>query len=218
MGAAAWISSWWWIAGVLFALLGMLGIWDLAQRRHSVLRNYPVIGHARSLMESIRPELQQYFVERNFDGRPLDRDVRSIVYERAKGTDAEEPYGTERDVYRPGHEFLVPSMAPCAVPRTPPRVRIGGPDCTQPYDMALLNVSATRLYRATHDGAAGTLPRDTAVGAFVGRQPASAVTVLPRFFGSRALLPTRYGNPAQRAPPVADLAQWAGWAQVGGGY
>ncbi|MET4646998.1 glutamate synthase domain-containing protein 2 [Streptomyces atratus] len=142
VGAAAWISSWWWIAGVLFALLGLLGIWDLAQRKHSVLRNYPVIGHARFLMESIRPELQQYFVERNFDGRPFDRDVRSIVYERAKGTDAEEPYGTERDVYRPGHEFLVPSMAPCAVPGTPPRVRIGGPDCTQPYDMALLNVSA----------------------------------------------------------------------------
>ncbi|MET7860072.1 FMN-binding glutamate synthase family protein [Streptomyces sp. NPDC005318] len=142
MGAAAWISAWWWIAGVLLALLGLLGIWDLAQRRHSVLRNYPVIGHARFLMESIRPELQQYFVERNFDGRPFDRDVRSIVYERAKGTDAEEPYGTERDVYQAGHEFLVPSMAPCAVPRTPPRVRIGGPDCTQPYDMALLNVSA----------------------------------------------------------------------------
>lgn len=103
VGAAVWISSWWWIAGVPFALLGLLGIWDLAQPRHSVLRNYPVIGHARFLMESIRPEFQQYFVERNFDGRPFDRDVRSIVYERAKGTDAEEPYGTERDVYGPGH-------------------------------------------------------------------------------------------------------------------
>ena len=136
------VAPWWWAAAVPPALLGSLGLYDLLQRRHSVLRNYPVIGHARFLLEKIRPELQQYFIERNFDGRPFDRDTRSIVYERAKGIDAEEPYGTERDVYRPGHEFLVPSMAPRPVPDEPPRVRIGGPDCTQPYDMALLNVSA----------------------------------------------------------------------------
>ncbi|MFF7650988.1 FMN-binding glutamate synthase family protein [Streptomyces sp. NPDC007983] len=140
--AAVGISPWWWPAAVPLALLGLLGSWDLLQRRHSVLRNYPVLGHARFLMERMRPELQQYFIERNFDGRPFDRDVRSIVYERAKGTDAEEPFGTERDVYQPGYEFLVPSMAPCPVPKTAPRVRVGGPDCARPYDMALLNVSA----------------------------------------------------------------------------
>ncbi|WP_077797110.1 FMN-binding glutamate synthase family protein [Streptomyces sp. JHA26] len=140
--AAALASPWWSLAAVPVLLLGLLGVRDLVQRRHAVLRNYPVLGHARFLLERIRPELQQYFVERNFDGRPFDRDVRSIVYERAKGTDAEEPFGTERDVYRPGHEYLVPSMAPCPVPESPPRVRIGGPDCSRPYDMALLNVSA----------------------------------------------------------------------------
>nr|WP_202477185.1 FMN-binding glutamate synthase family protein [Streptomyces sp. SID5470] len=140
--AAAGLSPWWCLAAVPLILLGLLGVVDLLQRRHSVLRNYPVLGHARFLMEGIRPELQQYFIERNFDGRPFDRDVRTIVYERAKGTDAEQPYGTERDVYQPGYEFLVPSMAPCPVPKTPPRVRIGGPDCSRPYDMALLNVSA----------------------------------------------------------------------------
>ncbi|MFF7241870.1 FMN-binding glutamate synthase family protein [Streptomyces collinus] len=140
--ASAWLSAWWLLAAVPLVLLGLLGTWDLLQRRHSVLRNYPVLGHARFLMEAIRPELQQYFIERNYDGRPFDRDVRSLVYERAKGTDAEEPYGTERDVYEPGYEFLVPSMAPRPVPKSPPRVRIGGPDCARPYDMALLNVSA----------------------------------------------------------------------------
>ncbi|MFC9082410.1 FMN-binding glutamate synthase family protein [Streptomyces sp. NPDC057062] len=140
--AAVRVSPWWWPAAVLLVWAGVLGGWDVVQRRHSVLRNYPVLGHARFLLERIRPELQQYFIERNFDGRPFDRDVRSIVYERAKGTDAEQPYGTERDVYRAGYEFLVPSMAPCAVPKGPPRVRVGGPDCSRPYDMALLNVSA----------------------------------------------------------------------------
>ncbi|MGW0938481.1 FMN-binding glutamate synthase family protein [Streptomyces sp. NPDC002666] len=175
LGAGAvtvWISPWWWIVCVLLALLGLLGVWDLVQRRHSVLRNYPVIGHARFLMERLRPELQQYFVERNFDGRPFDRDVRSMVYERAKGTDAEEPFGTERDVYRPGHEFLVPSMAPCAVPETPPRVRTGGPDCARPYDMALLNVSAmsfgslsANAVLALNGGAAsGNFAHDTGEG------------------------------------------------------
>ncbi|MFI1720500.1 FMN-binding glutamate synthase family protein [Streptomyces sp. NPDC020489] len=140
--AAVGLSLWWCAAAVPLVLLGLLGAADLLQRRHSVLRNYPVVGHARFLLERIRPELQQYFVERNFDGRPFDRDVRTIVYERAKGTDAEQPYGTERDVYEPGYEFLVPSMAPCPVPKSPPRVRVGGPDCSRPYDMALLNVSA----------------------------------------------------------------------------
>ncbi|OQR64596.1 FMN-binding glutamate synthase family protein [Streptomyces maremycinicus] len=140
--AAVGLSPWWFSAAVPLVLLGLLGAADLLQRRHSVLRNYPVLGHARFLLERIRPELQQYFIERNYDGRPFDRDVRTIVYERAKGTDAEQPYGTERDVYRPDYEFLVPSMAPCPVPETPPRVRIGGPDCRRPYDMALLNVSA----------------------------------------------------------------------------
>ncbi|MCF3961896.1 FMN-binding glutamate synthase family protein [Streptomyces fuscigenes] len=142
VGLAVAASPWWWFAAGPLLLLGALGIHDLLQRGHAVLRNYPILGRARFLMESLRPELQQYFVERNFDGRPFDRDTRSIVYERAKGTDAEEPFGTERDVYRPGYEYLVPSMAPRPVPEEPPRVRIGGPDCTRPYDMALLNVSA----------------------------------------------------------------------------
>ncbi|MEW2549057.1 FMN-binding glutamate synthase family protein [Streptomyces sp. NPDC047002] len=139
---AAGVSPWWSFGAVPLLLLAALGLWDLLQRRHTVLRNYPVLGHARYLLESIRPEMQQYFVERSYDGRPFDRDTRSIVYERAKGTAAEEPFGTERDVYATGYEFLVPSMAPRPVPETPPRVRIGGPDCTRPYDMALLNVSA----------------------------------------------------------------------------
>ncbi|MGW1228705.1 glutamate synthase-related protein [Streptomyces sp. NPDC002530] len=118
------------------------GLWDVTQRRHSVLRNYPVLGHLRYVLEYIRPEMQQYFVERNYDGRPFDRSVRSIVYQRAKGTEAEEAFGTERDVYLAGYEFLVPSMKPESVPERAPTVRVGGPDCTRPYDMALLDVSA----------------------------------------------------------------------------
>ncbi|WP_133854184.1 FMN-binding glutamate synthase family protein [Labedaea rhizosphaerae] len=141
--AATVFWSWWWLFLALpLVVLAAVGIWDLVQRKHSVLRNYPLIGHLRFLMEALRPELQQYFIERNFDGRPFDRDVRSIVYERAKGTDDAEAFGTERNVYDDGYEFFVHSMAPVPVPDEPPKIRVGGPGCTKPYDMALLNVSA----------------------------------------------------------------------------
>lgn len=136
------VSPWWWAAACPLLVLALVAVHDLVQRRHSILRNYPLLGHLRFALEALRPELQQYFIERNFDGRPFDRDTRSIVYERAKGTDAEEPFGTELDLYRTGSEFLTPSMAPRSVRSEAPRVRIGGPECTQPYDMALLNVSA----------------------------------------------------------------------------
>lgn len=110
--AATLVSGGWWpAAGVLLALTA-LGVWDVLQRRHSVLRNYPLVGHLRFLLEKLRPEMQQYFIERNFDGRPFDRNVRSIVYERAKGTDAEEPFGTERDVEAPGSRAAPGRPAP----------------------------------------------------------------------------------------------------------
>ncbi|MEV0987946.1 FMN-binding glutamate synthase family protein [Streptomyces sp. NPDC049949] len=141
--AAAVLATPWLVAlAVPLVLLALVAVHDLLQHRHSILRNYPLLGHLRFALEALRPEVQQYFIERNFDGRPFDRDTRSIVYERAKGTDAEEPFGTELDLYRPGSEYLTPSMAPRAVRTDPPRIRIGGPGCTRPYDMALLNVSA----------------------------------------------------------------------------
>ncbi len=135
-------SPWWWIlAGPLLAL-ALLASYDLKQKRHSVLRNYPVVGHLRYLLEMMRPELQQYFIERNTDGRPYDRDVRSVIYERAKGIHGEEAFGTEREVNEVGYEWVLHSSAPREPDREQPRVRVGGPDCTKPYDMALLNVSA----------------------------------------------------------------------------
>ena len=77
----------------------------------------------RFLLEEIRPELQQYFIERNYDGRPFDRDTRTLIYERAKGIDDEQAFGTERDVNEVGYEYLVHSTAPRRRRRTPPRVR-----------------------------------------------------------------------------------------------
>ncbi|MCW2786852.1 MAG: gltA [Marmoricola sp.] len=132
----------WWGLVVVLVLLLAVGVYDVVQKKHSVLRNYPVLGHLRFILESIRPELQQYFIERNYDGRPFDRDTRSAIYQRAKNLKEEQPFGTERDVNEPGYEFLVHSTRPVDVAEHQPRVRIGGPDCTAPYEMALVNVSA----------------------------------------------------------------------------
>lgn len=136
------VSVWWLFAAVPLCALAVVAWADVVQRRHAVLRNYPVIGHMRYLLEMIRPEVQQYFVERDTDGRPYDHNVRSLVYQRSKADDDESPFGTERDVYADGYEAFVHSMAPVPQPGEAPRTTIGGSGCTQPYDMALLNVSA----------------------------------------------------------------------------
>nr|WP_301386871.1 FMN-binding glutamate synthase family protein [Corynebacterium caspium] len=115
---------------------------DLMQKKHSILRIYPVLGHARYSLEKIRPELQQYFIERNWDGRPFSRNTRSLIYSRAKGEIDTTAFGTEEDVYAPHHRSLVHSLKPKEPPAVPPKVRVGGPQCTQPYDISLLNISA----------------------------------------------------------------------------
>ncbi|WP_431231736.1 FMN-binding glutamate synthase family protein [Mycolicibacterium psychrotolerans] len=132
---------WWLIAGPL-AAIAALGTWDLLQTRHTLLRSYPVLAHARWLAEAMRPEIRQYFIESNTEASPFDRETRDMVYERAKGTKSDEPFGTERDVNALGYEFLRHSLRAHFASELAPRVRLGGPDCAQPYDIALLNVSA----------------------------------------------------------------------------
>lgn len=140
---AAVLGPWgWWFPAVLFLLLLLVAVRDATQRRHSVLRNFPVLGHMRFFLEKIRPEIQQYFIERNYDGKPFDRDQRSLVYSRAKGFKGDKAFGTELDVNEPGYEYFVQSVAPRAAPEDEHRVRLGGPDCRQPYDASLLNISA----------------------------------------------------------------------------
>lgn len=128
-----------------FVLLGpfiILLIRDSLQSKHTLLRNFPVVGHMRYFMEMIRPEIQQYFIENNIDAFPIEREFRSVVYQRAKGALETKPFGTQRDVYRIGYEWASHSIAAKKAMENDPRVRIGGEDCTQPYDSSLLNISA----------------------------------------------------------------------------
>ncbi|MFK8114472.1 MAG: FMN-binding glutamate synthase family protein [Rubripirellula sp.] len=130
---------WAWLAlGPVVAL----GLYDFLQVKHSILRNFPVLGHFRYLFEFIRPEIYQYFVENDTDGVPFDRDQRSLVYQRAKDVRDTVPFGTKEDVYKTGYEWINHSMAPVVNEPDDMRVMVGGPDCTQPYSASLLNISA----------------------------------------------------------------------------
>lgn len=132
----------WWILVALTGLLVLLGVRDLLQKKHAILRNFPIVGHARYLFEFIRPEIQQYFIERNTDGKPFDRDTRSLIYARAKGADSHKAFGTERNVNELGHEYLLHSAAPVAPPTSQFRVKVGSSQCTQPYEISLMNISS----------------------------------------------------------------------------
>lgn len=139
------VSPWWWIAVGVFAALTLLGIYDYFQRRHSILRNYPLAGRMRFLLEGMGPELHQYLIENDTDGRPFDRDTRSVIYERAKSVGDKKPFGTEHDVYEAGYTWLNHSIAPVpmvAEPESDLRVVIGGEQCSQPYSASVLNISA----------------------------------------------------------------------------
>jgi glutamate synthase domain-containing protein 2 len=127
---------------VLFIALSVIGTVDLLQTRHAVLRNYPLTAHIRFILEGIRPEIRQYFLESEKDGAPFSRDQRAIVYQRAKRALDKRPFGTQNDVYSSGYEWLHHSIAPRPVNKEPARITIGGPDCSKPYSASILNISA----------------------------------------------------------------------------
>lgn len=121
----------------------VLGYIDVSQKNHAIRKNFPVVGRARYMLESIRPEIMQYFVENDRDGRPLDRVTRSMVYQRAKNVTDTVPFGTQMDVYETGYEWMNHSMYAGKVKvDEDPRVMVGGEHCTQPYSASLLNISA----------------------------------------------------------------------------
>ena len=120
----------------------LLGLHDSLQREHTILRNFPLLGHVRYLFEMVRPEIQQYFIESNTDAFPIEREFRDIVYQRAKGELETQPFGTQRDVYRIGYEWAAHSLAPVPPLEEPPRIPVGGPDCRHPYSCSMLNISA----------------------------------------------------------------------------
>ena len=174
IGLAFWSQGpWaWWLASV-GGVLCLVGVGDLMQPKHSLLRNYPVLAHLRWLAELVRPELRQYLFEADEEAAPFSRSQRTLVYMRAKGEVGERAFGTLRDVYRDGYEFMGHSTRPAPVPDPETfRITVGGPQCAKPYSASVLNISAmsfgslsANAIRALNSGAAkGGFYHDTGEG------------------------------------------------------
>ena len=140
--ALGWVESGVGAGGCLGgAALTAIGLRDLRQTRHSVLRNYPLVGHLRFLLEFIRPEMRQYFIEGDNEAAPFSRQQRSLVYQRAKGEADKRPFGTQLDVGAVGYEWINHSMLPTRLASHDFRVLIGA-GRAQPYSASLFNISA----------------------------------------------------------------------------
>lgn len=165
--AVLWGAGFKWalVPGLISFALTLVGLRDLVQRKHAILRNYPVVGHLRFIFEEIRPEIRQYFIESDTEQLPFSRDQRSLVYQRAKGVEDKRPFGTTEDVYSAGYTWLTHSLAPVTIKNKDFRVEVGGPDCKQPYALSVYNVSAMS-FGALSANAILALNRGAKIGGF----------------------------------------------------
>ena len=135
-------APWVFVLFIVFAGLTILGIRDVNQTSHAIVRNYPVLGHIRFLFEKIRPEIRQYLIEGDQEEQPFSREQRSLVYQRAKGAEDKRPFGSHERVYEAGYSWLTHSVQPTHFEDTDFRVTVGGDKCKQPYSASLYNISA----------------------------------------------------------------------------
>ncbi|RDV24120.1 FMN-binding glutamate synthase family protein [Alteromonas aestuariivivens] len=137
-----WAPAWWFL--LFSGALLLFALHDSFQSKHAILRNFPLIGRIRWTVESLRPYVQQYLIESDTGGAPINRMFRSIVYQRAKNSRETVPFGTQLDTNRTGYEWIGHSLSAMDLKEMnqDPRIVIGGPDCKQPYQASLLNISA----------------------------------------------------------------------------
>jgi glutamate synthase domain-containing protein 2 len=153
---------------VIFALAlaaTLLGLHDLFNARHSLLRNYPLAARMRFILEEIRPELRQYFFEDEKSGRPFSRDRRSLIYQRAKMQLDKRPFGSQLDIYSDGFEWITHSISAKRPGEAEFRITVGGPDCNQPYSTSVYNISAMS-FGAISSNAVRAMNRGAAAGGF----------------------------------------------------
>ncbi|MFN4162092.1 MAG: glutamate synthase-related protein, partial [Stenotrophomonas sp.] len=162
--------AWYWGVGVT-AALAILGTWDLLQKRSTLRRNYPVMAHFRYGLESIGPEIRQYFVQSDLEDVPFSRQQRALIYQRSKNEMDVVPFGTLRSTYAVDYEWINHSLAPTEIAHSDFRVLIG-PNCAKPYSASVFNISAmsfgslsANAIRALNEGARrGSFYHDTGEG------------------------------------------------------
>ncbi len=122
----------------------LLALFDaFVQKKHSLMRAFPIVARLRWVFEEEREKIQQYFIEDDLNGTPINREKRSIVYQRSKKEIETIPFGTQHDVYRKGYEFVKHSLFPTDHHHiNGERVLIGSDKCSQKYDASIINISA----------------------------------------------------------------------------
>lgn len=111
-----------WVSAVILGVIVAVVVYDLAQRRHAILRNFPIVGHFRYLLERVGPELRQYIVTDNNEERPFSRDERRWVYASSKGENNSFGFGTDNDLDGARDYVIIKHAAFPAAPR------VGEPD------------------------------------------------------------------------------------------
>ncbi len=173
----------WHILALLCAALWALGVWNLVQTKHAILRNYPVIGHVRWLVEMVRPELRQYLLEDDDDATPFSRAQRSLVYRRAKAVTSDHPFGTLVDVYANDYEYIQHSARPVEpAPASSLRITIGNDQCRQPYSANIFNISAMS-FGSLSANAIRALNKGAAMGGFYHDSGEGSISPYHREFG-----------------------------------
>ena len=157
-------ENWYWLLIITIPIL-LLAILNIRQKKHAVLRNFPVIGYLRYFFESIRPEIRQYFFESDLDGKPFNRRQRSIVYQRAKNERQTVAFGMQADPNMPGFEWVAHSVYPVNLSNDDLRVRIGNDQCLQPYSASIYNIGAMS-YGALSKTAIAALNTGAKLGGF----------------------------------------------------
>ena len=202
LGLAMALPGWRVFFFVLFAVFAgfaVLGFRDLVQTRHAILRNYPIAAHLRFILETIRPEMRQYFFEADKDGSPFPRDKRAIVYQRAKQELDKRPFGTQYDVYDTRFEWLHHSLAPAALPPEPYRTQVGGAECRKPYSASVLNISGMS-YGALSGAAIRALNKGARAGDFAHDTGEGGVSPHHREFGGELIWQVGSGYFGARTP------------------
>jgi glutamate synthase domain-containing protein 2 len=157
-------DTWYWGLLITVPML-VIAIIDITQRRHAIIRNFPLIGHLRYFFEFIRPELRQYFFESDLDGKPFNRRQRSIVYQRAKNEKQTVAFGMQADPAKPGYEWAAHSIYPVTIKEKDLRVWIGNYQCMQPYHASIFNIGAMS-YGALSKTAIVSLNEGASIGRF----------------------------------------------------
>lgn len=180
--AACWfLPPWRWALWLMVPVL-LLTLWDFVQGRHALRRNYPLIARVRWLFEDLRPYLRAYIVEGDREGRPFTVEERSLVYARSKGENDSHPMGTELDVYSDEYEWLGHSIAPNENAAKNWRVKIGGEQCSKPYESALLNISAMS-FGSLSANAIEALNKGAAMGGFAHDTGEGSISPYHRTYG-----------------------------------